>query len=56
MKEFGLDKMTSSVSRLRQLNADIEKRCIVEVTDKQHLKKDSDLAPWSPDVVAYNVP
>jgi hypothetical protein len=35
--------MAASLTHLRQLNADIEKRCVIEVTDKKHLKKDSDL-------------
>jgi hypothetical protein len=43
VKEFGVDRMAASLTHLRQLNADIEKRCVIEVTDKKHLKKDSDL-------------
>jgi hypothetical protein len=48
--------MATAVSSLRRLNEAVKKRCVVEVTDKQHLDKSPDLAPWSPDVIAYNVP
>jgi hypothetical protein len=48
--------MSKSVTQLRQLNAAVEKRCVIAVTDKQHLDKQPDLAPWSPDVIAYSVP
>ena len=54
--EFGVERMNASVTRLRQLNDVIQKRCVIDLTDKQHLKKGSELAPWSPDVIAYNVP
>ena len=56
MAAFGLDKMNESLHKLRQLNSAIEKRCVKGKTDKEHLNKESDLAPWSPDVIAYNVP
>jgi len=47
--------MKLSVAALKAINKALEDRCIITVTDKEHLKNKTDLAPWSPDVLAYKV-
>ena len=55
VEAYGKDRMKTDLKKLHDISEAVEKKCIMEKSDREHMNKGSMYRPFSQDVIAFKV-